>query len=181
VAHLAPEVRRTGRYTPATDIYAAGMTLYRLVNGDKYLPFVPPPMIAALVAAGKYPRRSEYREFVPRPIRTLINKAISVDPRQRFSSAEEMRHALEQITINMNWDERVLADGTQWISGWNDHCYEVVRRRTRLGHWEITVRKGHSKQTLRRMERFCLTTADRKIAERHTRRVLQDFVLGRCR
>ena len=180
VAHLAPEVRRTRQYTVATDIYAAGVTLYRLVNGDKYLPFATPARIASLAAAGKFPDRASYREFVPRPLRALVNRAMSTDPSKRFTSAEEMRHALEQINLNMNWDERTLSDGMQWISGWDDHCYEVVRRRDRQGRWSVTVRKGHSRSTLRRIEKLCLAPTGKKEAEQYTRRVLQDFVLGRC-
>lgn len=180
VNHLAPEVWKTGHYTAATDIYAAGVTLYRLVNGDKYLPFAPSAQIPSLAASGKFPDREKYREFVPRPFKTLINRAMSVDPSKRFSSAEDMRHALEQISLNMNWKERALSDGIQWISGWNDHCYEVVRRMDRQGRWFVSVRKGQSKTTLRRMARLCLGPSDKTKAEQQTRRVLQDFVLGRC-
>ena len=181
VAHLAPEVRRTRQYTVATDIYASGVTLYRLVNGDKYLPFVLPGKIGDLVAAGKYPDRTSYREFVPRTFRTLINRAMAVDASKRFANAEEMRHALEQISLHMNWDERALPDGIRWISGWDGHCYEVVRQRDGHGGWSVSVRKGQSRTTLRRIEKLCLAGSDRKTAEHHTRRVLQDFVLGRCR
>jgi serine/threonine protein kinase len=55
VAHLAPEVRLTGIYTEQADLYACGVTLYRLVNGDTYLPPVVAPEVSALAAAGKSP------------------------------------------------------------------------------------------------------------------------------
>jgi serine/threonine protein kinase len=38
--HLAPEVRKMTDYTQVSDIYACGVTLYRLVNGDTYLPSI---------------------------------------------------------------------------------------------------------------------------------------------
>ena len=179
VIHLTPEVRRTGVYTQRADLYACGVTLYRLVNGDKYLPFVPSPELPAAVAAGEFPDRAKYREFVPRPLRTLINRAMSVDPKKRFPSALEMRHALEQIETNMNWDERALPDGMQWISGWHDRCYEVVRRKLASNKWSVVVRKGRSKRTLRTNNELSLVAETEAAACRHTSRVLQDFVLGR--
>jgi serine/threonine-protein kinase len=177
--HLAPEVRRSGIYTERADLYACGVTLYRLVNGDKYLPFVPVPKLSALVAAGKFPDRSKYREFVPRSLRIVINKAMNVDPNNRFVNAREMRHALEQVAINMNWDERVLPDGMQWISGWNERCYEVVRRQIGTNRWSVTVRKGRSKRTLRINNQLSLVADTKAAAEKRSSRVLQDFVLGR--
>jgi serine/threonine protein kinase len=38
--HLAPEVRKMTDYTQVSDIYACGVALYRLVNGDTYLPSI---------------------------------------------------------------------------------------------------------------------------------------------
>ncbi|MFW1568050.1 protein kinase domain-containing protein, partial [Vibrio parahaemolyticus] len=36
--HLAPEVSTFADHDELADVYAAGVTLYRLVNGDSYLP-----------------------------------------------------------------------------------------------------------------------------------------------
>jgi len=47
--HLAPEVRKFSDYTYQADIYACGMTLYRLVNSDNYIPSLPPQKAKILV------------------------------------------------------------------------------------------------------------------------------------
>jgi serine/threonine protein kinase len=38
IIHLAPEINTINDYSVASDIFACGVTLYRLVNGDSYLP-----------------------------------------------------------------------------------------------------------------------------------------------
>jgi serine/threonine protein kinase len=179
ILHQAPEVHQMGRYSEQADIYACGVTLYRLVNGDRYLPSVSLADIPALIASGQYPDRHRYREFVTRPLRGLINKAMNIVPNKRYQSAESMRHALEQIVIEKNWIERSLPNGIQWICSWGPVCYEVTRQREPNDTWVVTVRKGASKENLRRIKSLCAERLTRTTAERMTRKVLQDFVIGR--
>ncbi|MBI1954952.1 MAG: serine/threonine protein kinase, partial [Acidobacteria bacterium] len=74
--HLAPEVKSPNDYTVLTDIYACGVTLYRLVNGDTFLPTIPPAEVLKLARQGKFPDRTAYRDFVPRPLRLITNRAL---------------------------------------------------------------------------------------------------------
>ena len=179
VAHLAPEVGAKGVYTEQADLYACGVTLYRLVNGDTFLPTVMPSEIPALAVAGTFPDRNRYRDFIPRSLRLVINRAMHPDVKKRFSSASELRHALERIPIHMNWDERVLPDGFQWTAEWNEHYFEVVRLMTGRGRWSVVVKKGRSKGSLRTNSRVSLDATTELQAKRHASRVLQDYVLGR--
>jgi len=109
--HLAPEVNKLGDYTSLSDIYSCGMTLYRLVNGDIYVPTVPAADLRKQIKAGKFPDRKSYREFIPISLKRVINKALSVSPSDRFQSAEAMRHALEQVPLFINWTEHFLPNG----------------------------------------------------------------------
>ena len=111
--HLAPEIRRPQDYSVLSDIYACGMTLYRLVNGDSVLPALAPELAHEQALRGKFPDRSLCREFVPRPLRSVINKALNVDPRRRFQSAADMRHVVEQITV----EKMVLSGRVDGIEG----------------------------------------------------------------
>jgi len=179
ILHLAPEIHSGGAYSVHSDIYAAGVTVYRLINGDMYLPTMRPPDIRQACIDGKYPDRSNYREFIPRPVRSLVNRAIAVDPSKRYGTAEEMRHALEQLCIRINWNEQMLSNGTRWASGWDYKCYEVVRTRASNGKWSIETRKGPSKHTLRRVTSLCHQGLSKVKAVQITKRILQDHVLGR--
>ncbi len=177
--HLAPEVYLGQPYSVLTDIYACGVTLYRLVNGDMYLPSMSSTDIRDLVIQGKFPDRNKYRNFIPRPIRVIINRAINLNPVKRFKSAEKMRHAFEQVSIEKNWRERVLPDGHEWTCGWNSKCYEVRRVQDTKKTWSVTVKRGNTKKTMRRITVLCASGLTRVKAERFSRRILQDFVMGK--
>jgi eukaryotic-like serine/threonine-protein kinase len=179
ILHLAPEVSGASSYSVQADIYACGITLYRLINGDNYLPTSSPNEARKLALKGRFPDRNVYREFVPRPLRSLINKAIHIKPSKRFLSATEMRRALERLRIEKNWNERILASGQQWTCGWNKRCYEVSRKRSPDRSWSVAVRKGTSKNNLRKIIHLCSENLSKSEAERTSRRILQDFVLGR--
>lgn len=179
VLHLAPEVIRRRSYSVLSDIYAVGVTLYRLVNGDSYLPHIEPIDVRQAILDGRYPDRMRYREFVPRSFKILINRAMDENPRRRFQSANNMRRALEQLTLQMNWHEQTLADGMRWSAGWNMKCYEVLRIAKPDKTWCVETRKGSSKRSLRRVSAFCHQKLTKVRAEQLTRRILQDHVLGR--
>ncbi len=181
VLHLAPEVHQKRGYIIASDIYACGATLYRLVNGDSYLPALSAIEIRDACIQGRFPDRTRYREFIPRPLKVLINKALHLDPLKRYSSAQQMRHALEQVVVKMNWQENVLPNGVRWTCGWDSKCYEVTRTRLADNKWSVVVRKGSSKASLRRTTKLCKEGLSQAKAEQVTRRILQDFVLGKLR
>lgn len=177
--HLAPEVKGPNDHTVLTDIYACGVTLYRLVNGDTFLPAIPPTEVLKLARQGKFPDRTAYRDFVPRPIRPITNRALNTNPADRYRSTEEMRHAIEQVVIEKNWGEKALHNGYEWTCGWNKRCYEVTRLRRPDGMWNVIVRKGRTRKALRRLSSLCVEAVPKGKAEQHSRRVLQDFVLGK--
>jgi serine/threonine protein kinase len=177
--HIAPETYKSRDYGIASDIYAAGVTLYRMVNGDSTLPSISPQEAARLALRGEYPDREKYRAFIPRPMRLLINKAMSVEPKSRFSSAEEMRRALEQVVVRMNWSQKTGADFVRWAAGWDKKCYEVVLMQPKPSHYDVIVKKGPSKHELRKMARLCAYGLPKDKAQKFATKVLQDFVMGK--
>ncbi len=178
--HLAPEVHAGGQYDQLSEIYSCGVTLYRLVNGDSFLP---PPIadLAVRVQNGEFPNRNYYREFVPRPVRVVANRAMHVDPKRRFQSPVDLRHALERLELNMNWNEKILSQGKRWSAGWDLRTIEVERLHTVGKGWSVTLRKGPHKNKLRRVTRYCHEALTKPKAEQISRRILQDFVLGKMK
>ena len=181
VLHLAPEVIQTRRYSVASNIYAAGVTLYRLVNGDSFLPTIDPLDVQQAIIDGRYPDRNRYRFFIPRSLKALINRSINENSLRRFKSADEMRHSLERLTLQMNWKEQTLANGFRWSAGWNNRCYEVTLILQSDKTWHVETKRGKSKRSLRRITSFCHEKLTKTKAEKVTRRILQNHVLGRIK
>jgi serine/threonine-protein kinase len=95
LAYMAPEqVVDARRATPSVDIYSAGATLYSLLAGG-------PPhgslrsneLILAILE--KLPERlDQVNPAVPRELALVIERALALDPSDRYRSAHEFREAL---------------------------------------------------------------------------------------
>ena len=105
--HIAPEVLNSNQINVQTDIYQVGHTAFRLLNGIGHIR----AKFNALgehdynqqVKDGKVIRSSDYQPFVPRNLKTVINKAVHVNPHKRYQSAIEMRRALERLSYPGYW------------------------------------------------------------------------------
>lgn len=175
--HVAPEVRRIQDYTTLSDIYACGVTLYRLVNGDSNLPQVSPDQAQLMARRGEFPPRDGYRDFIPQGLKRLINRAIKLDPASRYQSAEEMRHALEHQELFVDWSESGQQSRVVWegIDANSSH-YELIKSRQPNGKWKIETRKSASQPSMRRIGKYCHSDMRKQDADKRARRILQDFV-----
>jgi serine/threonine-protein kinase len=63
VIHQAPEIEKNTDYAVASDIYACGMTLYRIINGDSILPAVTPHEARGFSEAGEISRSSSLQRL----------------------------------------------------------------------------------------------------------------------
>lgn len=100
--HTSPETIENDVYDVRTDIYQLGLTAFRLLNGiseircdfDK-----DGNQFRENIKAGKVITDSKFQPFIPRKIRRIINKAVALNPDERYQSALEMRRALEQLVL----------------------------------------------------------------------------------
>ena len=178
IIHLAPEVENFSDFSTFSDIYACGVTFYRLLNGDVFLPAPNPLKIIDDIRRGKFPNRKLYREFIPKQLRTVLNKAMDVDPARRFSSAEEFRHAIEKVMTVANWHEKRVLNGTQWVNSQGKDCF-VVRRTKKGGRYFVETKKGTNISDGRKIGKHSGVFTDEKSAISFTKEVLQGFVTGK--
>ncbi len=105
--HISPEVLNSNQINVQTDIYQVGMTAFRLLNGigliRNKLNALGQDNYYQLVKDGKVIQPTDYQPFVPRNLKSVIKKAVHVDPASRYQSAVEMRRALERLSYPGYW------------------------------------------------------------------------------
>jgi serine/threonine protein kinase len=112
-------------------------------------------------------------------LKRVINKALNVEPSERFESAEEMRHALEKIELNHNWVENKLANGYRWRSSQGGKLIQLLKVENGKNNWEIELTQGKSKTTLRRINSSCTKGIKKSEAEKLAKKILQEYVTGK--
>lgn len=177
--HLAPEVAAFTDYDFLSDIYSCGVTFYRLVNGDSYLPSVTPSMARTMAQSGHFPDRNKYRAFIPKSFRQVINTALNVDPLARYQSAEEMRRAIERLVAYIDWEEDIVSGGIRWRGESNRAhevlLYEDVSSKT----WGVEIKKGQTYSSLRRVTAQCKSGLKHAQAFNFASKTMQNYVTGK--
>jgi len=97
-AYMPPEQARGGVIDARADVFAVGATMYHAITGQ--LP-TPPTDEHAATAEAPVSRSimvgaalSLIRPDLPTGLTALVDRAMSLDPRERFASADEMRAAV---------------------------------------------------------------------------------------
>jgi serine/threonine protein kinase len=178
--HAAPEIITGQAATPLSDVYAVGVTLYRLLNGDDYLPSLDTPDdYARAIADGRFPNRTHYRLFVPRALRTVVNRAVNTEPSRRHQSARDLRGALEQVAVRCDWEEAPLSEGTEWATDVGRASVRVQMVRRAKGRHDVETTRRISGSTFRRVTDACAGELGVDEARRFANRVLTEYVSGR--
>ncbi len=116
VFYLAPEVCSGKQVSVQSDIYSIGVTFFELVTGR--LPFEEGRAIDVAMSHIKkpFPSTSKYSQGIPKEIDKIILKACKRNPKERYSSALEMKKAIENVLENKtnfksekrNWFKRLF-------------------------------------------------------------------------
>ncbi|MBD8879806.1 serine/threonine protein kinase [Rhodanobacter sp. 7MK24] len=107
VLHRAPEVLSTGNIGVSSDIFQVGMTLARLAIHLDHLRAVRASVGSEQyeqnIASGRLLQAKDFGHHIPAAVRRIILKAVDPDPAQRYTSALEMRRALERLDYPGHW------------------------------------------------------------------------------
>jgi serine/threonine protein kinase len=113
--HIAYEVWQGEGTSTKTDIWAVGMTLYRLLHGQAWYDLAPAPR--DIVQLGQFSNSLQWLPHVPKAWRRVIRKMLQDDKAQRYQSASQVMNALSALptppwrtTVGPNlvrWEQKV--------------------------------------------------------------------------
>jgi len=145
LTHIAPEIFQGEGASASTDIYALGVTCYRIINGDALLPQpVDLSELQDMVIQGQYPNRTKYLPYIPQSLRRVVNRAMDVDPHKRFNGASQFRRALETIQLFCDWEIIPQRQGTLFRTNCKGAIFRVrvIRGKNRRFSILTTKQKG---------------------------------------
>ncbi len=139
--HLAPEVFAASRTSKRTDVWAMGMTIFRLLNGDPWYHEFRAGMgidneldpsrqgrLEELVMSGKLSSLLRWMPHVPAAWRRFVNKALHINQQRRYQDGGEMLSAISTLG---------LPDSPSWTCEHSDE--RIVWRRLKEQREQVVV------------------------------------------
>ena len=118
-SYMAPEVYAGKEYGFSVDIYSLGLVLYRMLNKNRG-PFLPqPPEAITFSSREQALARRMSGEPLPRPfygegrLGEIVLKACAFDPKDRYSSPQQLRQELEAILYTQTDAAVIYPDGDE--------------------------------------------------------------------
>ncbi|WP_071146727.1 serine/threonine-protein kinase [Bacteroides ihuae] len=110
--HVTPEQLRGLHQTIKNDIYQAGLTMYRMVNGNNFLyaqipttgtpPAFDNDLFKENIIRGKFPDRKLYLPHVPKKLKKIIKRCIEPNPNDRYDNTLQIINDLSSIDENLD-------------------------------------------------------------------------------
>ena len=126
--HIAPEAFQRTEKTLHYDIYLSGITLYRLLNGEKHFENQLSKYNDNIesfkddVMLGKFPNRKDYLAHIPMKLQKIVNKAIDIDISNRYNNVLELMNDLGDIDENLDW----VYSEKEWLCNKGNYTYKIV-------------------------------------------------------
>ena len=93
--HYMPPEAFAGKYSPQSDVWAAGVMLYQMLSGKLPFPQSDMPSLYGAILTGI---PAALPVGVSQELKAVVAKALSKAPAERFASAAEMQAALKRIS-----------------------------------------------------------------------------------
>ena len=141
---IPPEAFQGDQFSRAFDIYQAGLTLYRMANGEdrfyqQYNNYIMPATL--LTPSGfdrhqfkfdvmneRFPVRRDYLEHIPTKLKNVITKCLMSDPYRRYQSALDIVNELATIDgLDLDWRyQENSVSGKQWVMDKDNTVYRLM-------------------------------------------------------
>lgn len=133
IDHIAYEVWHGGGTSPRSDIWAVGMTLFRLLHGQVWYKEAPDP--SELIEHGDFVETLKWLPHIPKAWRTVIRKMLNDNPVSRYQNAGQALTGIAALPVDPVWTATVAPDIVSW---------EQTKGQRRLkAEWERISQRKH--------------------------------------
>ena len=146
--HIACEVWNGHGTSAKSDVWALGMTLYRLLHGKVWYEAAPSP--ADIVKHGGFAETLKWLPHISKPWRRVIRKMLNDIPGDRYQNATQALAGLANLPVAPIWVPSVNPNQVRWeqvkgvrriIVEWNRHSLRKHEWRA----WSEPVDVGRNK------------------------------------
>jgi serine/threonine protein kinase len=127
---VPPETFASTQKTLHFDIYLAGLTIYRLLNGNEHyynqLTYGNQQDYINAIRTGNFPNRDSYLPHVPLKLQRIINRALSIDIADRHQTVLELINDLSSVDENLDWQFSSTINSRTWTKALDDKTYELT-------------------------------------------------------
>ena len=124
-------------YQPTDDLYALGVSLYRVVTGHfPFPPHLPPDMLYLAIEGPRPPAPADFNRRTPRALSDIIMRLLAKKPQERYPMGAEL-HAALMAAVSFGKPAAWEASLFEWedVEGTEPAPGDSARRRIRRPEW----------------------------------------------
>jgi serine/threonine-protein kinase len=133
--HIAFEIWQGGLTSIRSDIWAVGMTLYRMLHGRAWYEEGPRPQL--IVKLGKFADTLEWLPHIPSSWRRAVRAMLRDDPNARCQNSTQALNSLSSLPVEPAWAVDVTPGLVRWelLSAKRKNVVEWKRHSERKHEW----------------------------------------------
>jgi serine/threonine protein kinase len=110
-AYMSPEQAQGERVDTRSDIFSLGIVFYELLTGRRPFEGVNPAAVVSAILRDAPRPLSQAQPAAPRALARLIDRCLAKNPVDRFQSALDLRHSLEEVKADIESGDAVAIPG----------------------------------------------------------------------
>ena len=179
--HCAPEIVNNAGINAQTDVFQAGMTLFRMLVGlgalrDKFNQLGEAKYYQAICDA-KLVTAADFPVYVPNRLKRIVLKALCPTLTERYVSALEMRRDLEKLNYPGYW---TVAPSGAFIGHCHNYEYRFTNQKMPNGKFEVTAfKKNNASQRETHVAARCSAGLTPAQSTKHIERFVKADVEGK--
>jgi serine/threonine protein kinase len=177
---IPPEKFTQSKFTIHYDIYLAGLTIYRLCNGNNHyltqFRFSNQQDYINAIISGTFPDRNFYLPHIPKKLQKVINKCLEVNPVNRYNNVLELINELGAINDNLDW-KFIPNKGTQiWELDEDEKIYsvELLKSNNNFDICTYKTMKNSGRKT--KVNDYCFSNLDSTKVHKHLGKALKNII-----